>query len=567
MTTQSFPISSVGGDPTRNLETADDLSTATPPAGYRNADGDHEFVSKTIRFYFAPADRTRIDRITPSDVHTQWLRIIASTFGNDVKIINNRNKPVVQVDTNATSDKSTSHGHQFTLHQKSFGAHTHGSQKTSFTIVHRILTRVPFGQLKRHPQAFQLLQDHNCYLKDHMWDEHEWDVQQIGFVTGFNPKYYTPERVTTSVRARLCKAMPRSKVPKFQMILKTHKIIIDNRTSTTQAFTIEVPTHSVSQLLPILKEVTKDTKEYAAFHMRKKNPEAFQGAIRYQNHILANQHVVMINYLGTEAMYYLTDRIQAISGVQDVIPTKKVALNGKFYVLVNKNAESKVRESLKKKFDGWYWEVVPDDAKPKDGQFHGKPEVATPKTDGYSSGENSWTTASTQSFLTFSVASMATSTIADVNNLDNAWDNQTAENARSKAPNPAYRSSRKSHTSYAAATISDQMSGITESDPRDARHEELNNKIATLEATVARLCQQVQLLVNGPALQPSTPGQETESLHREKRLDRKDSPRKHKKAQTYYAPSNVEEDINEPAPMDDDRLTVWDDYLTPANND
>jgi hypothetical protein len=91
-------------------------------------------------------------------------------------------------------------------------------------MVHRILTRVPLGQFKRHPQAFQLLQDNNCYLNDHMWDE-----QQIGFVTRFNPKYYTPERVTTSVCDRLCKAMSRSKVPKFQMVLKTHKIFIDYR--------------------------------------------------------------------------------------------------------------------------------------------------------------------------------------------------------------------------------------------------------------------------------------------------------------------------------------------------
>ena len=91
MTMQSLPISSVGCDPTRNLETEDDLSTATPPAGHRNSEGDHEFVSETIHFYFAPADRTRIVSITPSEVPTQWLQIIASsTFGNDVKIINNQ---------------------------------------------------------------------------------------------------------------------------------------------------------------------------------------------------------------------------------------------------------------------------------------------------------------------------------------------------------------------------------------------------------------------------------------------------------------------------------------------
>ena len=78
MTTQSFPISSVGCDPTRNPDVEDDLSVATPPVGHRNPDSDHEFMSKTIRFYFAPADRTRIDSIAPSEVHLKWLRTISS---------------------------------------------------------------------------------------------------------------------------------------------------------------------------------------------------------------------------------------------------------------------------------------------------------------------------------------------------------------------------------------------------------------------------------------------------------------------------------------------------------
>ena len=176
MTTQSFPNSNVGCDPTGNPDAEDELSTATPPVGYRNSDGDHEFVSKTIRFYFPPTDRARIDCINPVEVHTQWLRLIASTFGNDVKIINNLNKQVFHVDPNAKAEKSNSHGHQFTLHQKSIGAYTSGIQKIAFTIVHRILTRIPFSQNKRHPLAFQHLKDHKCYIKDHMWDEQEWDI-------------------------------------------------------------------------------------------------------------------------------------------------------------------------------------------------------------------------------------------------------------------------------------------------------------------------------------------------------------------------------------------------------
>jgi hypothetical protein len=204
MTTQSFPISSVGCDPTRNPDVEDELSTATPPVGYRNPDNDYEFVSKTIRFNFAPTDRTRIDSIDPASVHIQWLRIIASTFGNDVKVINNYNKPVSSVQTNTETTNTTrfKHEQQFNIHQKSAGVDSSGMSKVMFTIVHRILVR---------PQAFQLLKDHNCGLMEHLWDEQEWDVQQIGFVTGFNPKYYTPEKVTMSFRTRLSDGMPRAK--------------------------------------------------------------------------------------------------------------------------------------------------------------------------------------------------------------------------------------------------------------------------------------------------------------------------------------------------------------------
>jgi hypothetical protein len=134
-------------------------------------------------------------------------------------------------------------------------------------------------------------------LRKHQWDEHEWDVQQVGFDTDFIPKYYTPERVASS----FC-ACPQ--VPKFHMVLKKHRIQYQDCTSSSQAFsTIIKPSGSVPQLIPIIKEVTNKTKEYVAFQMRRTNPDAFQGAIRYQNHILVNQLVVLINNLGMDAMY------------------------------------------------------------------------------------------------------------------------------------------------------------------------------------------------------------------------------------------------------------------------
>jgi hypothetical protein len=220
MTTPFASNSSNGRDPTMEVDADDASSVATPPIGYRNSSEDQTFISKTIRFYFAPFDQSRIDRIHPSDVHTQWIRTVQAAFGEDVKIINNSNRPVTHLGPSEITNRAFSYAQQFKVHAKTIGkSSTTGAPKISNVIVHRIPTRVPLGQIKRHPSVYQLLQDNQCFLNEHLWDEHEWDVQQIGFITGFNPKYYTNDRVTTMFRARLSKALPKAKIPKFQMVV------------------------------------------------------------------------------------------------------------------------------------------------------------------------------------------------------------------------------------------------------------------------------------------------------------------------------------------------------------
>jgi hypothetical protein len=83
---------------------------------------------------------------------------------------------------------------------------------------------------------------------------------------------------------------------------------------------------------------------------------------------------------------------------------------------------------------------------------------------------------------------------------------------------------------------------------------------------IVKLCQQVQALNNTSAQQMSH-DHEGSLSHCGKRLDQKDPPRKQKQSKQYSAPSSVAEDTNELAPMDADRLTVWDNYLPNPEND
>ncbi len=58
--------------------------------------------------------------------------------------------------------------------------------------------------------------------------------------------------------------------------LKSHRIYHNGCETSAQAYTIEVPTHGIPQLIPILKEATHATKEFVTFQMfLHTNPDAF----------------------------------------------------------------------------------------------------------------------------------------------------------------------------------------------------------------------------------------------------------------------------------------------------
>jgi hypothetical protein len=291
--------------------------------------------------------------------------------------------------------------------------------------------------------------------------------------------------------------------------------------------------------------------------MCNRNPDAFQGAIRFQNQTMSIQQVITINHIGKEAMYYLSDRIQAIPGVIDVVPTRNVEQTGRSFVIVNKDNVERVLETLLKKFNQCYADVVPDDARPKSDQYTGlPPEIGTARSEGFSEGDNLWMTNSTRSYMSFSVISTQTGKSNDKQYLDQTrWETPTGAstitNNVHKATQPTENQTFASYAAAAGAVSSDQMSGITDSEllPRDLRHEELNLKIASLEAIMRALCAQVQTLtsqtqVNVEILQtPRNPSQQ-----QEKRQDIKSTRRRARRSDDQTANLVAEEGSQKSAP-------------------
>ncbi len=86
-------------------------------------------------------------------------------------------------------------------------------------------------------------------------------------------------------------------------------------------------------MMKILKSVNRTSTEFTSFQLRAKHPEAFARIIRRQTEIISNNHVIIVNNVSKDTMYYLSDRILSVDGVSDVIRVPNSKHLGKHKIL------------------------------------------------------------------------------------------------------------------------------------------------------------------------------------------------------------------------------------------
>ncbi len=139
------------------------------------------------------------------------------------------------------------------------------------------------------------------------------------------------------------------KIPKFRLVNCSAKVRLtrgNNRSIRTNAYAIETLCQNKDKLTHILKETYKENGAFVSFQMRSRHPEAFEKMIRAQTHSLANNYVIILNYVGPDEMHYISDRILASKGVQAILPGKSVNTDGKYKILLHKSHYHAARDRM-----------------------------------------------------------------------------------------------------------------------------------------------------------------------------------------------------------------------------
>ena len=391
--------------PKDNPDGPDDISTATPPWGSKTKKDDSEMTSKVIKFRFVVSMSSKRQVVAPSVVHTHWMQAVQEALDNEVVIYNNRNRKVDKIDLIQWSNPLI-HQRQFNMHQKTTGRNE--NRKTTYYLLHRVLTHQSINHIKSIPAVQRILRDHQCFMTEHQWTEEDWDTSQIGFVTGIDPNFYTASQAQVKFntelrkRAEVTTANPkRIKIPQFRMVFSS--VRADTQTGqkvATKAYSVEVRNADTILMMQTLKSYLKDTPVFVPYNMRRKFPEGFAKAIRYQTQQLTSSMTIVLENISDAMMFYLKPHFQNIKGVKDIIPALDVAITGKHKVLVEKDEFNRIRAAITKSLPVWCdVNTVSEDAQPTLGQFPGPARVRPIFNDGMSSGENSWMSASNTSFM------------------------------------------------------------------------------------------------------------------------------------------------------------------------
>ena len=270
---------------------------------------------------------TADDMIAPSVVHARWMCILQEEFGEAVQFFDNKNQIIPHLDP-IRMDQQLAKA-QFLWHSQ---APKHGpaappqsrSTDRRFTryMLHRMRTSISLSTIKANHKVRAFLKDHNFYVNEHRWNETEWDTTQLGFFFGTDPSFYNVDQATAKITAEIQKATGGKKFPKFKLVFTSPKVTNGKKSYSTKAYAIESQRATSQEMIAVLKSVFKSTGEFVPYQMRRKHPDAFLKLIRAQTQVLAKNRIIHLNYIGSEATYYMSDHINAVPGIKALLPTK-----------------------------------------------------------------------------------------------------------------------------------------------------------------------------------------------------------------------------------------------------
>ena len=108
-----------------------------------------------------------------------------------------------------------------------------GKHNKFFVVIHGIASNNTYLEIKRNKNIFETLKTTNCYMQQHVWDSSDWDIVNVGFLSGASPHHQTK----TTIKQQLSNST--KSAPTYELGATAIKVYHNNRISNTYAYEVK----------------------------------------------------------------------------------------------------------------------------------------------------------------------------------------------------------------------------------------------------------------------------------------------------------------------------------------
>ena len=343
------PPSSTNKDKT-NKDNDDDISVATETTDnhrvIRNHQDKKEYVVKFLVRPKKEGDNTEVAR-----THFAILKTIAETYPDTTDIYDNFGVTMKEFEKPKSYDSYLRH---FKLQYVK--GNKEKKRNPIYLVFHRMNSSVPISELKKHSVVAALLQKVNTRMTNHLWNEDETTIANLGFYVTIDPGNKMKEQTEGDIRDQIALATKRpiKKIPRFQCAFSSPYQMQDDGTRVaTKSYDIQCRQNDAKELIKLLQSTYKNNPIFIFHKLRHTNQKMYTNAIRKQNAFLSQSRVVPIQGINDQIMYRLDRDLLKLEGVVAVHRHKETATKGRWSIMTTQAHFNKLVTVVKSDLGPW----------------------------------------------------------------------------------------------------------------------------------------------------------------------------------------------------------------------
>ena len=200
---------------------------------------------------------------------------------------------------------------------------------TAHVVVHRLVLDAKYHMIKKEQDIVNTLKHHRCQLQFHDWRVNEWDIINIGFISGCSPKHQSKDTVQHKMK------LANKQQPAFNLHATTLKLESEGREYRTLAYEIQCPRnryHEVSEYLATTCKLLDQT--FIKYQWKHSSKTTFDNGIKKQITFIDSIRTIPIYGIHPIAMEILYSELIDDHDIIEINATNKTNSHGRWNIHV-----------------------------------------------------------------------------------------------------------------------------------------------------------------------------------------------------------------------------------------